>query len=173
MCIWLSTVYYGRAHTTSPAERVRNGQTHFMSILRGVGLVVAIISSSPFAFGGQQTTSGTYRCAAKDAVTLQHNGVLGRDGDSESQRKFWDGVIVDTRTGAMTLLDSGRIIWSIVQRGSDAYDHVLVPKTDSVGGRAEAKAATDFFRLRAWSSQVTFIAFNLSTLVSGTCEIVR
>jgi hypothetical protein len=106
---------------------------------------------------------------------FQHNGALGRDGASELRRNFWDGVIIDTWTGAMTLLDGGRIIWSIVQRGNDEYDHVLVPKTDFVGARAQAKAATDFFRLRAWSSQsqVTFIAFNLSTLLSGTCEIVR
>jgi len=58
-----------------------------------------------------------------------------------------------------------------------ANDHVLVMR-DVVRLDADevaARAATDFIRVRAWQSerQAKFLAFSLSTLVTGTCEIVR
>jgi hypothetical protein len=73
--------------------------------------------------------------------------------------------------------DGRREIWDIVQDGSNENDHVLVQRSDYPRNvkRMAADAATDFIRIRAWDRkpQSTFMAFSLSTLVTGTCDILR
>jgi hypothetical protein len=138
--------------------------------------VLVTLLCPSFAFG-QSEVNRTYRCEAKDAVSLQDNGVLRKDRVSESERKYFDGIIIDALTGAITLSDGSRMIWSIIQKGDSANDLVLIPENylDSDPKKAAAGAATFFFRLRTWGerSQVIFTAFYLSTLVTGTCKIVR
>jgi hypothetical protein len=58
---------------------------------------------------------------------------------------------------------------------TDARDYVLIPDTAFLRKKAVAKASTDFIRLRvqAREPQVTFAAFSLSQLVTGTCELAR
>jgi len=58
---------------------------------------------------------------------------------------------------------------------ADAKDYVLIPETALRRKKAVAKASTDFIRLRVQTRepQVTFAAFSLSQLVTGTCELVR
>ena len=51
------------------------------------------------AFGAPDAGK-TYRCAAKDAVSLQDGGILGKDMNAEESRKRLDGIIIDTLTGA-------------------------------------------------------------------------
>jgi len=119
----------------------------------------------------------TYRCAANDAVDLLDNGRLGKDGVAEFKRKRLDGVIIDTLTGAITYASGSREIWDVVQEGSSINDHVLIPSSLFPTDIKEtaARAATDLIRIREWDEkpQVTFMAFELSTLVTGTCDIVR
>src|SRR5258708_2407079 len=122
-----------------------------MSILRGLGFVVAIISSPSHA----AEMSGTYRCGAKDTVTLQDNGVLGKEGVSEYRRKDYDGLLVDTFTGAITYPNGERHIWTIVRKGDSANDYVLIsPELNLDPKISAADGATYFFRLRPWVSPV-------------------
>jgi hypothetical protein len=84
--------------------------------------------------------------------------------------------MIDTLTGAISYSVGTRLIWRIIQKGDDKNDHVLTPPSP-VYGEPEtilASAATDFIRVRDWASQsrVTFVAFSLSTFVTGTCEVV-
>ena len=126
--------------------------------------------------------SKVYRCFAKAAVHLQDNGTLATDGVAEHKRKTFNGIIIDTLTGALTYPDGERHVWEVVQKGSGINDHVLAPRFRRPGpnlqehvNEAAASGATFFIRVRAWDSepQATFMAFELSTLVTGTCEIVR
>jgi hypothetical protein len=116
-----------------------------------------------------------YRCNAKNAVSLQSNGTLNGD---EDLRKEYDGIIIDTLTGAITYPRYGmRVVWDVVQEGGNNNDHVLIPQSDyprSVKGAAAA-GATDFIRVRAWSRepQVRFMAFSLSRFITGTCVVVQ
>jgi hypothetical protein len=125
---------------------------------------------------GRDDASKTYRCTAKDAVSLQNNGTVDRDSIAKTHRKNLDGIIINTLTGAITYASGSRDIWRVVQEGNSANDHVLIPRIFfQEANKAAATAATDFIRVRAWSSQpqATFMAFSLSILVTGTCEIVR
>ena len=145
-----------------------------ISVARALVLFATLTLNVTIALG-QNDAGKTYRCTAKDAVSLQDNGTLGKAG-AETRRKF-DGIIIDTLTGAITYASGSREIWDVVQEGNSANDHVLIPR-DFIRRDAKevaAAAATDFIRVRAWTSepQVKFMAFELSTLVAGTCEVVR
>jgi hypothetical protein len=137
--------------------------------------ILMLMSNLGAAFG--QTDAKTYRCTLKDIASLKDDGTL-KDSDNYYRKRF-DRTIIDTLTGAITFADGNREIWRVIQKGSGANDHVLVPRAsdfyEPTVEEAFETAATDFIRVRAWSSdpQVKFIAFGLSTLVSGTCEVVR
>jgi hypothetical protein len=160
----------------------------FTAILCAVGF--CFVSSPAFVATDKTWVHATYRCSVKDVVRLEDNGHLGKAAGNYP--KMMDGIIIDTLTGAITFpfyegSDLSRQVWRVVQNGSAANDYVLIPKRNlnlplfrkDIGdkdindiGRA---AATDFIRIRAWTEnpQVTFISFGLSTLWSGTCEVVR
>ena len=139
------------------------------------------------AFGA--TDAGkTYRCTAKDAVSLQDDGTLGKDMTTEESRKRLDGIIIDTLTGALTYPGGRREIWHVVQKGNVNKDYVLLPPyLPKAAGyvllppflfnpqEAAKTGATNFIRVRDWSSdpRVKFMVFELSILVTGTCEVVR
>ena len=139
------------------------------------------------AFGA--TDAGkTYRCTAKDAVSLQDDGTLGKDMTAEESRKRLDGIIIDTLTGALTYPGGRREIWHVVQKGNVNKDYVLLPPyLPKAAGyvllppflfnpqEAAKTGATNFIRVRDWSSdpRVKFMVFELSILVTGTCEVVR
>jgi hypothetical protein len=70
----------------------------------------------------------TYRCKVTDVVTLADNGRLDADNNPQNMmRKFYDGAIIDTLTGAVTYRNGTRRIWKIVKKGGSIDDHVLVP----------------------------------------------
>ena len=89
----------------------------------------------------------------------------------------FDGVIIDTLTGAVTHPDGRRDVWSVVQRGNRESDYVLTQPTAPhlPSDQITASAATDFIRVRAWSEtpMVRLLAFGLSGFASGPCEVVR
>src|SRR5205809_900631 len=104
--------------------------------------------------------AGLYRCHAKDAVSLEDDGTLGRDKATEFWRKMSENIIVDTATGAIRYGDNLQT-WNVVQKGGPASDFVAVPSLNP------AQAATDFLRLRAWKEMKTvlFVRYGLSMMI--------
>lgn len=128
---------------------------------------------------GQNDASNAYRCIAKDAVTIRYDGTFDKDPIAEARRKYYDGIVINPLTGTITHpSDGSRGNWRAIREGS-TNNFVFIPEKISVVSlRAQkdaATAATDFIRVRTGDNepQVTFIAFSLSNLVTGTCEIVR
>jgi hypothetical protein len=146
---------------------------------------IAVASAQPADRG--QKFNKIYRCIAKEAVTGQDDGTLGgRDFSRRAHRDFFSAFMIDTLTGAVSYSIEGRDreIWNIVQKGTDENDHVLTFRfVNRNYDNAEkdgllthlADATMRFIRVRDWKEKprVTFMAFDLSTLVSGTCEIVQ
>jgi hypothetical protein len=127
----------------------------------------------------ENDNSTPYRCTAKDAVTIRDDGTFDKDPIAEARRKYYDKIVINPLTGAVTHPNDGsRENWRAIQEPG-TNDYVLIPeKIPDVSLRAQrdaATAVTDFIRIRAGDNQpqVTFIAFSLSNLVTGTCEIVR
>src|SRR5215203_4303072 len=92
----------------------------------------------------------TYRCKVADVVAWEDDGRLRPDSNpSDLKRQLYDGVIIDTLTGAMTHPDGHRVTWSIIQRGDRANDYVLTqPPT------VTSLSSADFIRIiriRTWS----------------------
>lgn len=135
--------------------------------------VFCCVSGSAYA---QKNDAKTYRCTTKDAVNLEENGVLARKtGTGALYLKNYNGVIIDTLTGAITYADGSRQIWRVVEQGDDENDHILIPQypfkdTDELA----SIAATDFIRV-SWKGkpEVTLMVFSISILVTGSCEVVR
>jgi hypothetical protein len=139
-------------------------------------LAVALVSHNTSA----GVYSKTYRCSTKDAVAVQSNGSFGRDDDTELWRNHFDGLLVDTLTGAITYSTGLRHQWKVVGDGKNTAgnDYVLVPQFvfSRTGKDMLAAAAGDFIRNRSWTDdrKVKFTAWVSGlTLVSGTCEIAR
>ena len=114
--------------------------------------------------------AGLYRCDAKDAVSLQDDGTLGRDKVAESSRNKYEKIIVDTATGAMRVGDDTPQIWTILSKGGPDNDFVAaaMPYHDPSQGVSES------IRVRAWTGMETvlFVWHGLS-VVSGTCEPIH
>jgi hypothetical protein len=128
------------------------------------------------------------RCHAKDAVDLEEDGTLQRNAVALSaMNDIW---IIDLSTGVVRIgggVNSlGPTHYTIVQEGNARNDHVLVHLVDRAGlGTNQwhkfdlSDAATRFIRIRQWSNEnqekpgIRFIRYDLSTLVSGTCEPIN
>ena len=97
----------------------------------------------------------TYRCKVADVVTWDDDGSLRLDSNPTNRiRQFYDGVIIDTLTGAVTYPDGIRMTWNVVQQGDDREsDYVLVqPKPPAlVQTRWEARRPNSFASGRARS----------------------
>jgi hypothetical protein len=109
---------------------------------------------------------------------IKDDGTFTRDDKIAGlMQKFFDGVTIDTFTGAITYVGGHREIWSIAQSGNSQDDYVLVfpPIALDRGSKEAARAgATEFIRLRDWPKRphVKFSAFAFDLFVSGTCEVV-
>ena len=141
----------------------------------------------------------TYRCNVADVAdwVVEDGGHMRlnsrpRSGWAGHLLQQFDGVIIDTLTGAMTHPDGNREVWSVVQRGDSGNDYVLTQPTPldpleqiipperritPSEDKIKARAATDFIRIRTWSEKpmpmARLLAFGLSGLASGPCELVR
>ena len=135
--------------------------------LRSALAMAGWIATASMALTGSAISAALYRCHVKDAVAIQDDGTLGRNGTTEIWRKALDDFIVDTSTGVIRF-SLYMEKWEIVQKGSGVDDFVAVPSL------APASAATDFIRIRAWGGKksVLFIKFGLSQMFSGTCESI-
>jgi len=145
-----------------------------ISFMRAFVLFAMLTWSLEAAFG-RDDTSKTYRCTAKDAVSVQDDGTLNKE-IGEHRRKYFDGIVIDISTGDITYPSNGIREKRVVQKtGADANHYVLVPSLSFRRNKTAANATTDFIRLdvRTGQPQATFMAFSLSYLVTGTCEITR
>ncbi|HEY6861110.1 MAG TPA: hypothetical protein VI358_15160 [Pseudolabrys sp.] len=140
-------------------------------------VLFSILTSAAF---GRDDAGKTYRCTAKDAVSLEDNGALDKNPLADARRKYFDGMVIDLIGGDVTYPSGGQREKRAVQVAdvvaeADAKDYVLIPETALRRKKAVAKASTDFIRLRVQTRepQVTFAAFSLSQLVTGTCELAR
>ena len=142
------------------------------SQLISIMLLAMLTLNLEVAFG-RDDTSKTYRCTAKDSVSVQDDGTLTK-GIGEIHRKYFDGIVIDVLTGDITYPSTGIREKRVVQKtGADANDYVLIPSSALRRKKTGANAVTDFIRLDASKPQTTFMAFSLSDLVTGTCDIVR
>ena len=143
----------------------------FTSFLCAIGFV--LVAGSTFAATNKEWVHPTYRCSAKDSAELQ--GSSGTLGKAEHLRQGADGIIIDTLTGAISLPFFGghREVWRVVQ-GDASNDYVLVLAYPSYLDKDAfaAGGASNFIRIRPHSKPVTFMIFQLLTLVTGTCEVV-
>lgn len=143
-----------------------------VSIMPALVLFAVLTLNLGVAFA-RDNTSKTYRCTAKDSVSVQGDGTLTKV-IGEIHRKYFDGIVVDISTGDVTYPSTGIRENRVVQKtGVDDNDYVLVPSFSFRRKKTAANAVTDFIRLDARKPQATFMAFSLSDLVTGTCAIVR
>ena len=138
-----------------------------------VFILSAAITLNTAAARGQTRTDRTYHCTAKDAISLQGNGTIGKnDPAADARRKHFESMTVDVLSGAISYGGAGIRERRVVQE-LDADDHILIPRTSFIQRKKSAAiAATDFIRVRS-SPQVTFVAFSLAAVVTGTCEPAR
>ena len=111
-----------------------------------------------------------------DAVVVEDNGTLDKDDPrAEIGRKHFDRMVIDIASGDISYPGSGILENRVVQRTSVAGDYVLISSLYFRRNKTAANATTDFILLRTATGkpQATFTAFQLSHLVTGTCDIVR
>jgi len=74
----------------------------------------------------------TFRCKLADVVHLGEDGRLRLDSNPKDMMRYlYDGVVVNTLTGAVTYPDGNRVVWNVVQRGRE-NDYVLTRKPKRV-----------------------------------------
>lgn len=116
----------------------------------------------------QAAAADLLKCKALDSVSIDAGGMLSRDdGSSKFGMRQFASFIADLDTGRIR--GAGQENWIVVQEGDGANDTVLI------GHNATQSAATGFIRFRQWTGQEvpTFIAYQLSTITTGTCEVMR
>ena len=138
-----------------------------MHVERGGGrfvvsvLLLAVAGNA--ALAQEHKEHKTYRCKVADVVRLDDNGRLHSDSNPKDiLRQRFDGVIIDTLTGAVTYPGGDREVWNVVQRGNSGNDHVLTRPT-APGLSPDGIKAT--IRIRAWR-EACDIALKANTAVS-------
>jgi hypothetical protein len=109
------------------------------------------------------------RCNAVDSVSATDQGTLtDTSGEAKFGMTMYEEFIIDLTTGAMRQPYGGTKSWVLMQQGDGGNDWVYSPTQTS------ADTGLEFVRIRDWASQsvITFIAFSLSTLITGTCHPV-
>lgn len=130
--------------------------------------VILAMVSAGLAVSSASATDALYRCSAKTVLTTKDDGTLG-PYENSFWTDYWTNVLVDTATGVLRYGTAKPEQMVIVQRGSGTDDFVATPRNTPVS------ASMEVLRVRAWDGKpmVTFYAFSLSTVVTGTCTIVR
>jgi hypothetical protein len=144
-----------------------------ISIFCALVLCTLPASHGDAAFGRDAST--TYRCTAKDAVGIQDNGMLDKkDPGAEIRRQHFDRMTITVPHGDVSYPSSGIMENRVVQKAGVSGDYVLLPSFTFRRNKTGANATTDFIRLHAEAGKppARFMAFSLTYLVTGTCEIV-
>ena len=130
-------------------------------------LLLAVVGNAAFA-----QEHKTYRCKVAEVVRLDDGRLHSDSNPKDILRQRFDGVIIDALTGAVTYPDGGREVWNVVQPGNIGNDHVLTRPTAPDLSPDRIKAT---IRIRAWKETPTvqLLAFDLSGVATGPCEVVR
>ena len=140
-----------------------------------LGCVAMLLLNSAGTFA-KQDRDKTYRCDAKDAVSIMHDGTLNKL-IAKSAIEIFDKVVVDVSSGHITYPSSGkREEWTVAQTNANENDYVLFRSSSRrlINNKAVADAVTRFIRIRATAGeQPRFMAYGLSYLVTGTCAVVQ
>ena len=110
-------------------------------------------------------------------MKLGDDGRLRPDSNPKDMlRQRFDGVIIDTLTGAVTYPGGDRELWNVVQRGNSGNDYVLTrptaPDVPSDRSRLERHLSASGLGGKPMPT-VQLLAFDLSGFASGACEVVR
>jgi hypothetical protein len=119
--------------------------------------------------------STTYRCHAKDAVSVLQDGTLNKLIGHAAMNEY-DKIVIDVADGQITLPFRGHRQKWVVQKadvGDDEY--VLYPESAQKRRHTIANVMTQYIRLRAAKSdpQPRYIVVTLSYIVTGTCELLK
>jgi hypothetical protein len=143
-------------------------------LLARIFLICAIAALNlDVAFAGNDVR--TYRCTAKEGVSISEDGTLDKMVGSIAQKHF-DKVVIEIPSGHVTFPSEGtKAEWVVQRTTAEENEFVLYPKASRRLGHTVANAATHFIRLRAATNekQPTFMAVMLSYIATGTCEIVK
>ena len=145
--------------------------SRFLSLSLVLFAVVALDLGA--AFGRDKT----YRCTAKDAVSILQDGTLNKEAGKTFHEVF-NNIVIDVSNGHITYPNVGKWEkWTVETTSVDDNDYVLFPShSRRIDKKTVANAVTHFIRLRAATGELPqprFMAFTLSYLVTGTCDIVR
>jgi hypothetical protein len=174
--IWIDANLVLALNIVQISERIMFSPS--VSIWRGVVvfgtslLFAKAMLAPPTVFAAEDAS--TYRCFAKDSVSMQPDGTLNRSM-ADQEIKSIDKVVIDLATGDVTFPSTGnREKWAIERMPGVDNVYVLYPKSDSFfSGNSVAIATTRFIRLRVEADgQARFMALLLSNLVTGTCELL-
>jgi hypothetical protein len=138
-------------------------------------LLICAIAAPSLDVAFARNDNRTYRCTAKEGVSISQDGTFDKMVGSIAQKHF-DKVVIEVPSGRVTFPSEGtKAEWIVEQTSAEENDFVLYPKVSRSRGHTVANAATHFIRLRAVSNekQPTFMAVMLSYIATGTCEIVR
>ena len=64
-------------------------------------VLIAVLTLDLGVALGQNDASKAYRCTAK-AVTIRDDGTFEKDPIAEARRKYYDGIVINPLTGAVT-----------------------------------------------------------------------
>ena len=114
-----------------------------------VFILSAAITLNTAAARGQTRTDKTYRCTAKDAISLQGNGTIGKnDPAADARRKHFESMTVDVLSGAISYGGAGIRERRVVQE-LDADDHILIPRTSFIQRKEKRRNRRYRFHSRA------------------------
>ncbi len=137
-----------------------------------VALISLIFIQQAFA---KDEVSTTYRCHAKDAVSVMPDGTLNKEIGRSAMKEF-DQIVIDVASGHITLPFKGhRQKWNVQKADVEDNDYVLYPSDARQRGHTIANVMTQYIRLRAAKSdpQPRYMVVTLSYLVTGICELLK
>ena len=147
----------------------RSYHSRFLSLALIVFAILTLNLAVAFA---QDETSKTYRCAAKDAVSVLDDGTLSKEVGKAVALKVYDKIVINVSNGNITLPSFMKVQeWIVEKTAVNKNDYVLFPKPTQKA--IVANAVAHFIRLNAGLPQPIFAAVALSYLVTGTCDIIR
>jgi hypothetical protein len=138
-------------------------------------IVAALFSVASAASAPAKDASTTYRCHAKDAVSLLQDGMLSKL-IGQVAMKDSDKIVVDVASEHVTIPNTARRQeWVVETTSIDGHDYVLYPKSYRQLRHTAANVATNFIRIHATKNdpQPRYVVVVISYLVAGTCELLQ
>jgi len=166
----MAVVEFKKANHAMSAAGLRLSATVFARIF-----LICALTAASFDVAFARNDARTYRCTAKEGVSISQDGTFDKMVGSIAQKHF-DKVVIEVPSGHVAFPSEGtKAEWIVERTSAEENDFVLYPKVSRRLCHTVANAVTHFIRLRAVSNekQPTFMAVMLSYLATGTCELVR